>query len=250
MGDSILDDRTISKRFLFPREKHFPEPYLIATASNKLSCYRRIVDEQKKMLIVFHGSNELVTDYLDVFAPEIEKMGYNLLVAEYPGYSLSSGSSSLINILDEIPYIIRRCGCPLNQLVIFGRSLGTTYAVNTVSLFPEIKGLIIESGIADFYERLDRRVSPEDIDSTEQILRQEVLKYFNIEQQLKKYKGSTLIMHTNDDRIIKVRHAKQNYEWANEPKQLVLFDEGDHSDIQFRNREIYFKTIQEFMDKC
>ncbi len=250
MGNSILEDRTISKRFLFPREKHFHEPYLITTSSNKLSCYRRIVDETKKMLVVFHGSNEVVPDYLDIFAHEIEEMGFNLLIAEYPGYSLSTGTSSLINIIGEIPFIIKNCGVPIDQLVIFGRSLGTSYAVNTVSQFPEIKGLIIESGIADFYERLDRRVSPEDIDTTEQILRAEVLKYFDIEKQLKAYNGSTLIMHTNEDRIINVRHAKQNYEWANEPKQLTLFEHGDHSDIQFSNHDEYFKTIHEFIDKC
>jgi len=250
MGKSILEDRTISKRFLFPREKHFDEPFLITTATNKLSCYRRIVDETKKMLVVFHASSEVAPDYLDVFAREIENMGYNLLIAEYPGYSLSTGTSSLINIIGEIPYIIENCGLPIDQLVIFGRSLGTSYAVNAISQFPEIKGLIIESGIADFYERLDRRVSPEDVDTTEQILRQEVLKYFDIEKQLKAFTGSTLIMHTSDDRIINVRHAKQNFEWANEPKDLILFDHGDHSDIQFSNHDAYFKAIKEFLDKC
>ncbi|MFN8257680.1 MAG: hypothetical protein U0W24_18435 [Bacteroidales bacterium] len=249
MGKSLLEDRTISKRFLFPREKHFPEPYLISTAHNKLSCYRRIVNDKKLMIIVFHASNEVVYDYLEIFASEIESMGFNLLIAEYPGYSLSTGSASLINIIEEIPYIIRNCGIPEDKLVVFGRSLGTAYAVNTVNLFPAIKGLILESGIADFYERLDRRVSPEDIDTTEQVLRTEVLKYFNIEEHLKSYKGSTLIMHTQEDRIINVRHAKQNYEWANEPKELILFEEGDHSDIQYSNRQEYFKAINNFMLK-
>ena len=250
MSKSILEDRTISKRFLFPREKHFQEPYLITTSKNKLSCYRNIVDDSKKMLIVFHGSNEVVPDYLDIFAKEIEHMGYNLLVAEYPGYSLSTGNASLINIIEEIPFIIENCGLPIKQLVLFGRSLGTSYAVHAISLFPEIKGVILESGIADFYERLDRRVSPEDVDSTEQILREEISKYFNIEKYLKAYKGSTLIMHTNEDRIINIRHAKLNYKWANEPKKLVIFENGDHSDIQFSNHLEYFKTIQEFLDKC
>jgi uncharacterized protein len=250
MSKSILEDRTISKRFLFPREKHFPNPFLITTPSNKLSCYRQIVNEKKKMLIVFHGSSEVVTDYLEVFAHEIKEMNYNLLIAEYPGFSLSTGTSSLINIIREIPFIIKNCGFPEEQLVVFGRSLGTAYAVNAIHQFPEIKGLIIESGIADFYERLDRRVSPEDIETTEQVLRTEVLKFFNIEEQLKAYKGSTLIMHTSEDRIINVRHARQNFEWANEPKKLVLFDNGDHSDIQFCNKEAYFKTIEEFLDKC
>jgi len=248
MANSILEDRTISKRFLFPREKHFDSPFLIATSKEKLSCYRQMRYENAKMLIVFHGSNEIVQDYMESFAHEIDKMGYNLFIAEYPGYSLSTGSPSLINILENIPDIIKNCGTPIEKIAVFGRSLGTSYAINAVSQFPEIKGLIIESGIADFYERLERRVSPDDIEVSEETLRKEVLKYFNIEKQLKAYKGSTLIMHTLEDRIINVEHAKRNFGWANKPKTLKLFEEGTHSDIQFSNKREYFEQIKNFMD--
>jgi pimeloyl-ACP methyl ester carboxylesterase len=247
---SILEDRTITKRFLFPREKHFETPFQISTEFNKLSCFRQINHPGKKMLVVFHASNEVVADYLDSFAHEIDQMGYNLFIAEYPGYSLSTGNPNLINIIEDIPYIIKNCGIHTNELVVFGRSLGTAYAVNAIGLFPNIRGIIIESGIADFYERLNRRVSPEDIDTTDEVLKAEVLGFFNIERFLKQFNGSTLIMHTNEDRIINVRHAQQNYEWANEPKTLKLFDDGGHSDIQDCNRVEYFKAIKELMDGC
>jgi alpha-beta hydrolase superfamily lysophospholipase len=247
---SILEDRTISKRFLFPRDKNFPSAFPINTSNNTLFCYKQQNHPGKKVLLVLHGSNEIIADYIDVFAHEIDKAGYNLFIAEYPGYSQSTGHPSLINIIDEIPFYIENCEVPLNQIVVFGRSLGSAYAINAINKFPDISGLIFESGIADFYERLNRRVSPEDIDSTEEILKEEVDKYFNVERGLKQFKGRTLIMHTKDDRIINVQHAYQNFEWANEPKFLKLFDEGDHSDIQYSNKTEYFQTIKEFMDKC
>jgi pimeloyl-ACP methyl ester carboxylesterase len=247
---SLLEDRTISKRFLFPREKHFPKACIITTAHNKLSCYRQHNHENKKMLLVFHASNEVVADYLEGFSTEIDMMGFNLFIAEYPGYSKSTGNPNLINIIEEIPYIIKNCGVAPGELVIFGRSLGTAYAINAIGQFPEISGLIIESGIADFYERLNRRLSPDDIDTTEEALKEEISNFFNIEKTLRAFKGSTLIMHTKEDRIIDVKHAIQNFEWANEPKTLKLFDEGDHSDIQYCNKREYFLTIKEFMKKC
>lgn len=247
---SILEDRTITKRFLFPREKHFPQAFQITTANHQLSCYRQINHKDRKMLMVFHGMIEVVADYLDGFSLEIDRMGYNFFVAEYPGYSYSTGIPNLINILEDIPYIINNCGVSPDQLIIFGRSLGSAYAINAVGLFPNICGLIIESGVADFYERLNRRVSAEDIETTEEKLSTEVKKYFNIENNLKHFKGSTLIMHTKDDRIVNLKNAEQNFEWANEPKTLVLFDEGGHSDIQYCNRSEYFKSIKEFLDKC
>ncbi|MDF1546872.1 MAG: alpha/beta hydrolase [Bacteroidales bacterium] len=249
MTKSILEDRTISKRFLFPREKHFKDPFLVTTSTHQLSCFKQIKHQGAKMLLVFHASNEIVHDYIENFAHEIDKMGFNLFIAEYPGYALSTGSPSLINIIEDIPFIIKNCGIPTNQLVVFGRSIGTSYAINAVSQFPEIKGLIIESGIADYYERLERRVSAEDVEVTEDELKKEVLNFFNIEQQLKAYKGATLILHTKDDKIIDVKHAKKNYEWANEPKEIILFEDGRHSDIQFSNSKAYFEAINNFMDK-
>ncbi len=249
MAKSILEDRTVSKRFLFPREKHFADPFMIESSRIMLSCYKQERFKNAKMLVVFHASNEIVEDYTESFAHEIEKMGVNLLIAEYPGYSMSTGTPSLINIIEVIPAIIKNCGTSLKNLVVFGRSLGTAYAIDAVSQFPEIKGLIIESGIADFYERLDRRVSADDVDSTAEVLKKEVLKYFDIENKLKSYKGNTLIMHTRDDRIIDAKHALQNFEWANEPKELKLFEAGDHSDIQFLNKREYFDTIREFIER-
>ena len=247
---SILEDRTITKRFLFPRDKNFAGSYPINTGSNTLFCYRQQNHHGKKTLLVFHGSNEIVSDYIDIFAHEIDKAGINLFIAEYPGYSQSTGIPTLINIIDEIPFIVKSCEVPLKDLVVFGRSLGTAYAINALNKFPEISGLIIESGMADFYERLERRVSAEDIETTEDILRSEILIYFNIEESLKRFKGGTLIMHTKEDRIINVKHAYQNFEWANEPKTLKLFEEGDHSDIQYSNKIEYFKTIKDFMETC
>ncbi len=249
MAKSILEDRTVTKRFLFPREKHFPDPFTIQSSQDKLSCYKQERFKGAKMLVVFHASNEIVVDYAESFAHEVEKMGVNLFVAEYPGYSMSTGKASLVNIIDVIPSVIKNCGTPIDQLIVFGRSLGTSYAIEAVSQFPNIKGLIIESGIADFYERLERRVSAEDVDATEDELKNEVAKYFDIEKKLKSYKGSTLIMHTKEDRIIDSKHAMQNYEWANEPKELKLFDKGDHSDIQFSNKREYFDTIREFIER-
>ena len=247
---SILEDNTVSKRFLFPRVKKFPGPFVIKTPFGDLSCYRQMKHPGKKMLLVFHGTSEVVADYLEGFAGQVDRMGFNLFIAEYPGYSVSSGTPSLININESIPYFIEQCGLSPNELVVFGRSLGSVFAINAVNRFPAIKGLILESGIADFYERIDRRVSPEDIEVTEKALKEEVSKHFHIESKLRHFNGRTLILHTKSDRIIDVRHAVQNHEWANEPKKLVIFEEGDHSDIQYFNRELYFGAIRELLENC
>ncbi len=248
MAVSLLEESTVNKRFLFPREKQFDSPYWLESDKNKLSCYRLMNHPDAKMIVVFHASSEIVADYLDLFVKEIDKMGYNILIAEYRGYSLSEGYATLINILEDMSVIINGSKTAHEKIVIFGRSLGSLYAVNAVTRFKKIKGLIIDNGIADFYERLSRRVSPEDIDTTEKKLRTEVLKYFNMQKMLKSFKGNTLIMHSNEDRIMPVEHAKKLYAWANEPKLLKLFPEGEHNLLHEFNKERYFHTIKMFME--
>jgi len=248
MGVSLLEESTVNKRFLFPRAKHFKNPYWLESGKYKLSCYKQMNHPEEKMLLVFHASSEIVADYLDVFVKEIDKMGYNVMIAEYRGYSLSEGFATLINILEDMEIIINGSKTGHEKIVVFGRSLGSIYAINAVKRFKKIKGLIIDNGIADFYERLSRRVSPEDIDTTEKKLRTEVLKYFNIQKMLKAFKGNTLIMHSNEDRIIPVEHAKKLYSWANEPKLLKLFSEGEHNALHEFNKESYFRTIKMFME--
>ena len=248
MAKSLLEESTVTKRFLFPRKKQIKNPFFINTKIGRLSCYRQLNDVNKKMLIVFHGSNEIINDYFEVFTEEIEKIGCNLLLVEYRGYSYSSGFASLTNIIDDISYVVEACGVSEDKIVVFGRSLGTIYAMHTVKLFPNIKGIIIESGFSDFYEKIKTRLSAEDIDTTEKELKKEVYKYFNIKEIVKNYKGASLFMHAIDDRTISVSQAKKMHEWANEPKTLSLYAEGGHSDIQDTNTERYFSDIKRFID--
>lgn len=248
MARSLLEEPTISKRLLFPRTKHFDSPYWLQSGDNKLSCYRLNNHPSSKTLIVFHASGEVVSDYFKVFAPEIDRLGYNIFVVEHRGYSLSEGYATLINIIDDIKSVISASKTPHEKIVVYGRALGSLYAVYTASKFKKIKGLIIDNGIADFYEQLNKRVSAEDIDTTEKKVQAEIKKYFNIEKMIKDYKGHTLILHSLKDRVISVDHAKQIYSWASEPKMLKLFEDGEHNSLSETNRSSYFKTVKMFMD--
>lgn len=50
-------------------------------------------------------------------------------------------------------------------------------------------------------------------------------------------------MHTRNDDLVSVSHAERLYDWANEPKELVLFERGDHNTILPSNEKEYFARI-------
>ena len=69
-------------------------------------------------------------------AADLTDLGVNVLFVEYRGYGASSGEPGLARLLDDVPVIVQALPVPPNQLVAFGRSLGSLYAIDLVNRFP------------------------------------------------------------------------------------------------------------------
>ena len=44
-----------------------------------------------------------------------------------------------------------------------------------------------------------------------------------------------------------VFHAERLFAWPNEPKELLVFERGDHNTIQTANKEAYCAAVREFV---
>lgn len=247
MNGSIFDHPLVTERYFFPRDEAFENPFWVDCGPARLACYFQHKYPKAKTIIFFHGNGEVVADYIDLYVPVFDQMGYNILLAEYRGYGMSTGTPALAAMLEDVTPIIKAANQPPERLVLFGRSIGSLYALHGVSLFPGIAGLIIESGIADILERVMLRVHPSEMAVAMETLREEVKKTFNHRQKLAGYKGATLIMHAKHDSLVNVSHAKLLYEWAPEPKNLMIFEQGDHNDIMVANAQEYLLGIYRFI---
>ncbi|NOZ91489.1 MAG: alpha/beta hydrolase [Epsilonproteobacteria bacterium] len=244
----LLNSKAVSNKYFYPRYSNLENSYYIESGNNKLACYYHKIEHPKKTIIHFHGNGEVVSDYIGSFVEKIEALGCSILLAEYRSYGLSSGDSpSLIDMLDDIENIIKSIDVPLEEIVLFGRSVGSIYALHGAYLFPNISGLVIESGIADVASRIIRFVKKSRTDIIEQ-MRDEGREYFDHEEKIKSFQGQTLIMHTLYDSLVSVSNAHRLYRWANEPKKLELFLNGDHNSIFHVNKEEYWKVLGEFID--
>ena len=92
-------------------------------------------------------------------------MGWDLLLAEYRGYGGSTGEPLLGRMLDDVEAVLRAAGPP-ERLVVFGRSVGSLFALEAVARCPGVAGLVLESAIADPLERLLLRVTPRELGVT------------------------------------------------------------------------------------
>jgi uncharacterized protein len=244
----MLDHPMVSSRYFFPRREAFPNPYWVdAVDGSKLACAYREVHPAAITVGYFHGNGEVVADYLPDFPGWLTRVGYNVLLAEYRGYGMSTGQPALVAMLEDVPAIIRSLGIPDHRIVLFGRSIGSLYAVHGVSRHPHIAGVILESGIANITERFFMRVQPEELGMSKAALVDELQRHFDYATKLRGFQGRTLVLHTRHDELVQVRHAEMLYAAAPEPKTLHIFEQGGHNDIFYRNRQVYMQLVETFL---
>ena len=247
-SSTLLDHPIIAARYFYPRSVDMSEPYWVEAADgSRLACYYRGADPQAKTVIYFHGNGEVVSDYLPDFPEWFAHAGYNCLMAEYRGYGMSTGRPALAGMLDDVERVIDSLGIPDRQVVLFGRSIGSLYALHGVFRRPQLAGLILESGISDISERFFMRVQPDELSVSREVLVSELKAHFDFARKLGGYQGKTLILHTQHDELVPVHHAERLYEAAPEPKQIEIFARGGHNDILIWNRDVYMRLVEAFI---
>jgi hypothetical protein len=153
-------------------------------------------------------------------------------------------------MLDDVEHVVRAVGLPPGQLVFFGRSVGSLFAIHAISRFPDAGGLIIESGIADPLERLLLHVHPAELGVPMSEIEEEIGRRMNHRHTLSAYGGPVLVMHTRCDGLIDVSHAERLAAWAGGPVTLKIFERGDHNLILEVNRREYFAEVARLIDRA
>jgi uncharacterized protein len=247
MSRSILDHRDISRSYFFPRRCQFPSPLWVESADAVLACSRHLAPRGDLSIVHFHGNGEVVADYLDGFPEKITSLGCDLLLAEYRGYGMSSGEPQLGKMLDDVVRIVESAGHPPQRLVLFGRSVGSIFALEGATRFPEVAGLILESGIADPPERLLMRVDPGWMGLSAEEFTVAVNERLDHRRKMAAYRGPVLILHTLFDDLVDVTNAERLGAWAGGPVTLALFDRGSHNTILAENEERYFAAVAQHL---
>ena len=250
----LLDHPRITERLFFPRKQPLAHPFRVPCPGAELACHHQVAGPpgghsgKRRTFIHFHGNGEVVADYVPDHADAMVELGVDVFFAEYRGYGGSTGKPGLSSIPDDVDAIVAALGQPALQLIVYGRSLGSLYAVELAHRHPGVAGLIIESGIADVLERLLVRVRPDELGVTRDELAATVSKHFDQQRKIAGYGGRLLIMHAKDDEILDVSHARRNHAWSASPqKQLVLFERGGHNALLSTNWPQYLDTLRRFI---
>jgi len=242
---SILDHPAVSGRYLFPQARFVDDPFMVKVDGAELACYRNIIDPENFTIAHFHGNGESVADYVPDMADVFAGLGLNSLFVEYREYGGSTGQACLVAMLGDGEAAIKAAGIAPEKAIVFGRSIGSLYAIELVHRQPTIAGLILESGIADPSERFltHADLSAAGIEKADVLA--ETKRHFNHKMKLAGFRNPLLVMHTENDGLIDISHAERNYKWAGSTqKRLLRFPNGNHNTILGKNWEAYMAAVR------
>jgi alpha-beta hydrolase superfamily lysophospholipase len=135
---------------------HFAQPFtetnIKLDAKTTFNIVQFIVPDslQKGVVLYFHGNRENISRYAR-FAPGFIRNNYEVWIPDYPGFGKSTGEFSEQVLYDEAlqVYKLARAKYSPNQIIIYGKSLGSGIAAQLASV-RDCKKLILETPYYSF----------------------------------------------------------------------------------------------------
>lgn len=157
-----------------------------------------------KLLIYFHQNAEDISTAYG-FADEFRRgLGTNILLVEYPGYSLYQGKPSEKQIYQDaatvMEFITTILEVPLENIIIMGRSLGSGPATYLASKY-KVKILVLVSAFTSI-----KSLVKDILGGLGSVLVKDA--FINVEK-IKQVRSNTLIVHGAKDQLVKMSHAEK-----------------------------------------
>jgi fermentation-respiration switch protein FrsA (DUF1100 family) len=197
--------------------------------------------ESDKLLIYFHGNAGNIYHRISALL-QLQQSGINVLGVSYRGYGKSEGKPTEEGVyLDGkaiFEHAVEQMGFSKEKIILFGRSIGTTVAINTAQN-KKIAGLILVSPLTSGKEQAKAGgmsfISPLAGDSFDNITK------------IENIKSPLLVIHGSSDRIVPYSMGKKLFDRAQVKKQWVKIEGAGHNNIQDNYKQEYWRPISQFI---
>lgn len=209
----------------FSFEQPFKELLLPYNETIKISIVQFTTkDTAKGVVLYFHGNRTNITRYASANTL-FTNQGYEVWMIDYPGYGKSTGAHQE-KIFYEFAlqlYKLARARYQPNQIILYGRSLGSGIAAQLASI-RDCKKLILETPYYSF---------PSIIGTYAPIYPMERMIQFKIPtwKYLQEVTAPVLILHGTNDWTIPLRNAEKLRPYLKEKDVFKIIDGGAHNDL-------------------
>jgi len=195
-------------------------------------------------VLICHGNAGSIESRIDT-ARAFLALGWSVLLFDYRGYGKSTGKPSEEGTYQDAEaaydHLARHEGFSSGRIVLYGESLGAAVAIELARRRP-VAAVIAESGFT----------SLPDIGA-------EVYPFFPVRwlSRIRYDNGSKVaalgvplfVIHSPQDEIVPVEHARRLFAAAREPKRLLL-TEADHNGGGFQRRAEWRAEVGKFLEEA
>lgn len=200
-------------------------------------------NDAKFTFLYCHGNWGNISDRLDKIK-FFHNLGVNFFIFDYRGFGKSKGTPGEKGLYKDaqaaFDYLLTRKELDKSKIIVYGKSLGGPVAAE-LCINRNAKALILEGSFASVIKRVQQKIPF----LPAQLL---VSQKFDTLAKVKKINIPKLIVHGQQDEIIKFEHGKLIFEKASVPKEFLPF-QGGHNDDVFVTSEKYMADLRLFLEE-
>lgn len=243
----------------------FEQLEMVAFDETKLVGYYLEAEKPTNKTVVFaHGYLGHAKD-MGLFGQYYyEQLGYNIFTPDLRGHGQSGGDyigfgwHDRLDIVQWLDVLIEKQGIE-SEIVLHGLSMGaaTMLMVSGEQLPPQVKGIIADSPYTSVYDlfayQLKRMFYLPDkpfLPTTSLVTK--IRANYSLQEasaldQVKKATIPILYIHGEQDTFVPTKMTKHLYKETKSEKNLVLFPGANHGEAIVLHRDLYLKTITDFL---
>ena len=236
----IFKNVKLDKDHIFSFKQDFEEIDMKTDDGQIINSLLFKVKDPKGVILFFHGNRGCLKRWGNIVSM-YEKYNYDVFVIDYRSYGKSTGKFNeemmYKDAVQSYDFIKEKYG--EENIVIYGRSIGTTFATKTASV-RNSKLLILE---APFYNIRDVINYHYPLLTTDFLLKYK----FRSDKYIPKVRSEIVIFHGEKDRLIPISSSKKLKEKIDKNKLLYIsFPTGTHSNLTEFDK--YHSTMRKLLE--
>ena len=203
----------------------FEELFINTEDGARLNALHFKVEKPRGVVLYFHGNAHNLSKW-GVIASQFTQHDYNVLMMDYRGYGKSTGKRTEENMYQDAQAFYNKAKelYPESQIVVYGRSLGSTFATYVASKNKPRK-LILES---PFYSLTDVVKTRYPFLPAEKLLKYN----FNTGVYASNVKTRTIVIHGTQDDIVPFSSGEKLFMvFPENTRVLIKVTGGKHNDL-------------------
>jgi hypothetical protein len=197
-----------------------------------------------RALLFLHGNAGNASQRLPN-AHELQQLDCSVLLIDYRGYGLSEGKASEAGAYADaragLRELVEQRGHPERRIVVFGRSLGASVAVD-LAQGRALAGLILEGSFPSIADVVARGPAGA-------LLGALAGRRFDSRAKIAQLRAPLLFFHGDRDEVVDRELGLELFAHASEPKAFETIAGAAHNDVTAVGGRGYFERIRRFLDE-